>query len=98
MYVSIGPLTAPANYILVCAPSGCGLTRATEKLLTAIGTDGVSHQDLERILLGSNETHKKLQAKGFLGPTPGMFEVTWYLARSEVTSLWKEAAEQALLN
>src|SRR5689334_16451098 len=88
----------PESYILVCAPSGCGLTHAASQLRLGIGDGKAAHEDIEDILLKALDTKQKLEAKGFAPSEPNMYQITWYLARSEVTSLWRAAAQQALLN
>lgn len=89
------------EYWLVCAPAGCGLKGAIDRLLSSLGSDlgtaAVDHEDVEDVLCDLAETRELLAEIGvpLYGP-PTMFEVSYNLQREQVIRLWQQALDQAL--
>jgi len=89
------------DYVIVCAPAGTGLGVAVAKFKNFFGDNNVAHKDVEAILCESRGAKKALSDLGYSKPSnhqdwPGMEDITWYLPRDKVISLWSDALLDAL--
>ncbi|GFP33070.1 hypothetical protein HKBW3S42_01383, partial [Candidatus Hakubella thermalkaliphila] len=79
----------------VFAPPGVDLGKVEEKLKRQYGNH-IDIQDIEEELKDRQETKDALRDVGAPYQSFRMYEVTWYLPRSKVRALWRQAASQCL--
>lgn len=85
------------TYIIVSAPSGCGLREAISKLSAVI--EDIEVQDVEDELCKNQHVRDAINAAGYNRPSrPSMYDITWYLSRSQVCKLWEESVPQLITN
>ncbi len=84
------------SYDFLLGTSGVGLSRAAQKISDVLGSAKVGIFDIESTLCGLAKTSELLSRHMKVVGVPRMYDVTYYLTRTELGELWRISANECL--